>query len=81
MDDPISSHSMLCNDEEIRKRKNETFSLRYHNVNSIDDRIALRNKCVKNLLQDPWQVNYYVGWRKNVRQARQKIKRLLGAHQ
>ena len=76
MDDPMSEHSMLKDDNAIQAMQSITFSLRYHNVNTIEDRVRLRNGLVRNLLIDPWEAKYYVGWRRKLRHLRSKMLRL-----
>jgi len=77
MDDPISKHSMLVDDCAIQKMRYTTFSLRYHNINTVQERIQLREKLVYNLLRDPWEAGYYVGWRAKFRRIAVKIQKAL----
>lgn len=66
MDDPKSKHSKLTDDESITEMKKVTFSLNQFNINTIDDRFKLRERLIDNLLNDPWEVKYYTGWRNKI---------------
>ena len=73
MDDTMSEHSKLTDDKAIQEMRPATFSLKYHDVNNLQQRVALREKCINNLLADPWQAKYYVGWRKKLRRIKQIV--------
>ncbi|MHC4396277.1 MAG: glycosyltransferase family 2 protein [Planctomycetota bacterium] len=70
MDDPISEHSLLKDDEAIREMRPVTFSLRFHDINTVEERVRLRQNLIHNLLRDPWRARAYVGWRRKLRRLR-----------
>ena len=76
MDDPISTHSLLKDNSAIKSMRKITFSLRYHDVNSIEERIELRKSVVQNLMEDPWDAKYYVGWRRRLRHVMKRFEKV-----
>lgn len=77
MDDPKSKHSMLKDEESYQAAKKVTFSLNLPGLESLADRWHRRQKILDNLLDDPWDVKYYVGWRRKCRRVKQKLAELL----
>jgi len=77
MDDPRSTHTFLTSDENIRRLHDVTFTLRTKNIRDMKSRWARRRVVLKNLFDDPWQVEYYVGWRAKLERAKAKMRRLL----
>jgi glycosyltransferase involved in cell wall biosynthesis len=73
MDDPKSAHCMLTDDESIRKMRNVTFVLRENDIKSMKGRWIRRKWILKSLNSGPWDVKYYVGWRKTLRNIRRRI--------
>jgi GT2 family glycosyltransferase len=58
MDDPKSSHSMLKDEASYNEAKKVTFSLNNLNLQTLDDRLAIREKILSNLLDEPWEVQH-----------------------
>jgi glycosyltransferase involved in cell wall biosynthesis len=48
-----------------------------HGIRSLEDARAWHQVVVSNILDDPWQAKYYVGWRAKVRNARKRIHNIL----
>jgi len=67
MDDPKSSHSMLKDEASYNEAKKVTFSLNNLNLQTLDDRLAIREKILANLLDEPWQVEHYLTFKGKVR--------------
>lgn len=78
MDDPISEHSILKDDIAIENMYDMTYTLRNHNIKTIKERMEWRNIVLKNLLCDPWDAKYYVGWRSRVYRIKSKLRKLIG---
>jgi GT2 family glycosyltransferase len=47
-----------------------------HHIRNMDDAKKWHNVVVGNILDDPWEVKYYVGWRRRIRSARARLKRM-----
>ncbi len=77
MDDPKSKYCMIKDAESFAVYKNITFGLKSGSYNDVEGRMKRRNDIVRNLLDDPFEVTYYTGWRKGVRVLRNKLKRIL----
>ena len=76
IDDPVSECSILKNDAAIKKMYDITYTLRSHNIRTMEERMEWRRIVLNNLLCDPWEAKYYVGWRAKLRKLSAKIKRL-----
>lgn len=63
MDDPVSEYTMLTDDNSIAVMRDVTFSLKYHRIKTLNDRMSFRKAVIDNLFNSPWQAEYYVGWR------------------
>lgn len=63
MDDPVSKHSLLKDDEAINSLYDITYTLRSQEIKTLEKRMAWRKQVLHNLLHDPWEAKYYVGWR------------------
>jgi glycosyltransferase involved in cell wall biosynthesis len=48
-----------------------------HGIRSLEDARDWHQVVVRNILDDPWQAKYYVGWRSKVRNARERIRKIL----
>ena len=73
MDDLKSEHTLLTDDESIRRLHDVTFSLRTKDIRDIKSRWARRHFVLRNLNYNPWDVRYYVGWRGKIRNLRERI--------
>jgi len=67
MDDPKSKYSHLKDEESYQEAKKVTFNLNNHGQHTLEDRWAWRDKVLSNLLDEPWDAKYYVGWRRKMR--------------
>jgi len=77
MDDPVSKHSRLKNDAAIRSQFHVTYSLRNINIRTLEQRMEVHRIVLHNLLYDPWQAKYYIGWRGKWRRGKGKWRRLV----
>ncbi|MEM7233698.1 MAG: glycosyltransferase [Planctomycetota bacterium] len=78
MDDPKSEYCEIVDDESFEKAKSITVGLSSGRYSSVEGRLKSRNKMVDNLLDDPFEVSYYTGWRRKVRGVRDRLQRMLG---
>ncbi|MFX0210851.1 MAG: glycosyltransferase family 2 protein, partial [Candidatus Hodarchaeota archaeon] len=67
MDDPKSKYSMLKDERSYQQMKELSYNLRYHNQHTLNDRWRFRRQVLDVLLDGPWDVKYYTGWRKFLR--------------
>jgi hypothetical protein len=56
---------------------NVTYTLRTLKINSMKNRWQRRPIVLKNMLNDPWEAKYYVGWRGKIRALKGKWRRLI----
>jgi glycosyltransferase involved in cell wall biosynthesis len=77
MDDPKSIHSVLKDEESYQAAKKVTFNINSPGQETLAGRWRWRQEVLNNLLDDPWDVKYYVGWRRKLRRIKDRIKDLL----
>jgi glycosyltransferase involved in cell wall biosynthesis len=77
MDDPMSSYSLLQNDESIKKMQSTTYVLRTHHITNMESRLKRRKVVLDNLCSGPWETKYYVGWRRKLRRMGDTVKDIL----
>lgn len=75
MDDPGSKHTRLTDEQSYEAAKKDTFNLNNHGQETLDDRWRWRARVLSNLLDDPWEVAHYVGWRATLRRLGQRIRK------
>jgi glycosyltransferase involved in cell wall biosynthesis len=77
MDDPKSQYTRLQDEESYQRAKTDTYSLNYHGQDTLADRWARRKEVLDNLLDDPWEASYYLGWRGRARRLQGRLKQSL----
>jgi glycosyltransferase involved in cell wall biosynthesis len=77
MDDPKSRYTQLKDEESYQAAKKVTFSINRNKQQTIRDRWLWRQKILDNLLDDPWDPRYYMGWRRKIRNIRKRICKIL----
>lgn len=77
MDDPKSSYTRLTDEESYQDAKSNTYNINNHGQDTLEDRWRWRDEVLSNLLDDPWDVAHYVGWRGRVRRATKKVRTTL----
>ena len=78
MDDPRSKHSALKDEPSYQAAKRVTVTINRPGLETLADRWRCRQEILDNLLDEPWDVKYYVGWRGKLRALKGKWRRLLG---
>jgi glycosyltransferase involved in cell wall biosynthesis len=73
MDDPRSEHSLVTDDDSVRKMYSTTYTLRTQKIKDMKTRWARRPYVLKILNSAPWEVKYYAGWRGKIRNLRERI--------
>ena len=73
MDDPKSKYTMLKDEKSYQAAKKVTFNINSPGQETLADRWRWRQKVLDNLLDAPWDVKYYVGWRKKWRRFKGKL--------
>lgn len=74
MDDPKSKYTMLKEEESYQAAKLVTFSINSPGQETFAGRWRWRQEVLDNLLDDPWDVKYYVGWRSKLRRVKSKLR-------
>lgn len=77
IDDPKSRHSMLRDEASYQRAKKVTFNINSPGQETLAGRWRWRQEVLNNLLDDPWDVKYYTGWRGKLRHARRRMKGVL----
>jgi glycosyltransferase involved in cell wall biosynthesis len=78
MDDPRSKHSHLKDEASYQAAKKVTVTINSPGLETLADRWRRRGEILDHLLDNPWDVKYYVGWRGKWRRAKIKLARLFG---
>jgi glycosyltransferase involved in cell wall biosynthesis len=73
MDDPKSKHSHLKDEDSYQAAKAVTVNINSPGQETLAGRWRWRQKVLNNLICDPWDVKYYIGWRGKLRRAKEKI--------
>ncbi|UCG57797.1 MAG: glycosyltransferase [Phycisphaerales bacterium] len=76
MDDPKSQYTMLKDEQSYQAAKEVTFNINRHGQETLEDRWLWRRKVLDNLLDGPWDVRHYVGWRSKLRTFKAKLRLL-----
>jgi len=66
MDDPSSIHSLL-HQSEFNKAYEDSYGYNYADIKEMKKYMEVREKIIHNLMNDPYDPRYYVGWRKKLR--------------
>lgn len=78
MDDPRSKHSALKDEASYQAAKKVTVTINSPGLETLANRWCWRGEILDNLLDNPWDVKHYVGWRGKWRRVQNKLARLLG---
>jgi len=79
MDDPKSKHSHLKDEASYQAAKAVTFNINSPGQETFADRWRWRQQVLDNLLDDPWQAEYYVGWRVKLRRIKKRVTNLFSS--
>ena len=79
MDDPKSEYTRLKDEESYQRAKGDTFNINRHGQATLEDRWRWRQKVLDNLLEGPWDVASYTGWRARARRLGAKLSRMVGS--
>ncbi len=74
MDDPKSKHSHLKDEASYQAAKKVTVNINSPGQETLAGRWRWRQGVLNNLLDDPWDVKYYVGWRGKLRRLKTKLR-------
>lgn len=77
MDDPKSRYTRLKDEANYQEARKETYGLKLHKLDTLDERWRFREKVLRNLLDDPWDPKYYTGWRRCLQRMRIRLKKVL----
>jgi len=77
MDDPKSKYTMLKDEKSYQAAKKVTFNINSPGQETLAGRWRWRQKVLDNLLDDPWDAKYYVGWRSRVNKIKNKLGKLI----
>lgn len=73
MDDPKSSHCRIRTQNDLRKAANITASLQTFRFRSVNQITGWCDEILRNLLDDPYDPEYYLGWRAKYRRMKQRL--------
>lgn len=73
MDDPKSKYCIFNDQDSYDEAKKVTYCIKRHRLDSLDDFMRWRQKVLDNLLDDPWEAKYYVGWRGKMRRLKERV--------
>jgi len=73
MDDPKSKHTILKDEESYQAAKKVTVNIHSPGQETLAGRWRWREQVLDNLLDDPWDVKYYVGWRRKLKSLRRRV--------
>jgi glycosyltransferase involved in cell wall biosynthesis len=74
MDDPRSKHSLVTNDESVRRMYEVTYTLRTKKINDMKSRWERRKIVLSNLNEGPWQAESYIGWHAKFRRLLRRLR-------
>lgn len=75
MDYPWSEH--FAYSDKFEEWLEASTGAKRHGIRTIEDAKAWHHVVVSNILDQPWDVKYYVGWRRKVRSVKKKIRKAL----
>lgn len=70
MDDPKSRHCQTNTEEGLREHASVTASLQVRQFKNVGASLRWRQEIIRNLLDDPYEARYYLGWRRRWRRLR-----------
>lgn len=73
MDDPKSSYCKIKDEENYSKAAKVTSGIQAGRYNNLAGRLRWREEIVRNLLEDPYDPRYYIGWRRKLRSVKSCI--------
>jgi glycosyltransferase involved in cell wall biosynthesis len=73
IDDPKSKHSHLRDEASYQAAKSVTFNINSPGQETLAGRWRWRQDVLDNLFDDPWNVEYYIGWRSKLRGIKKKV--------
>lgn len=73
MDDPMSPHCLIRDAESFARYRKITFGLGSGRYQDVEGRRKTRNGMVANLLDEPFDPRYYVGWRARKRRLQRRL--------
>jgi hypothetical protein len=76
MDDPKSQYCQLKDQAAIQAAKGVTVTLEHPKVQDINGLHWWREEVLSTLLDEPWDVRYYIGWRDRLRRLTRGASRL-----
>jgi len=77
MDDPLSSHCMIRDEESYHKFEKITFGLKKGMYSDVAGRFKCRQAILRNILYGPYDPSYYGGWRRKWLAAKRCIHKLI----
>jgi glycosyltransferase involved in cell wall biosynthesis len=73
MDDPKSKHSHLKDEASYQAAKAVTVNINSPGQETLAGRWRWRQEVLDNVLDDPWDVKYYIGWRSKLRRIKKRV--------
>jgi len=76
MDDPQSAYCMINTEKGLREHASISAGLQVRRFDTVEATLKWRDEILRNLLDDPYDPRYYTGWRRKLRTAKRRIRRL-----
>ena len=76
MDDPKSAYCKINTEDGLRKAVNVTAGLQFRKFRNVEETLQWRREIIRNLLDDPYDPHYYLGWRRRWRSAKSRLGKL-----
>ena len=73
LDDPKNVNCLIRDEKSYEKHKNITYGLKQNNYSDIEGRLKRREEIVRNILDDPYESRYYIGWRRQLRNLKNRM--------
>lgn len=77
MDDPKSSYCKINTENGLREHAGVTAGLQVRQFENVEATFKWREEIIRNLLDDPYDPRYYIGWRRKLRSAKDRIRKLI----
>ena len=77
MDDPKSSFCKINTEEGLRENASVTVGLQVRQFGNVEATLKWREEIIRNLLDDPYDPRYYIGWRRMWRGIKSRLRKLI----
>jgi len=79
LDDPLNPRCLIKDDKSFREYQHITQGLKAGRYSNMEGRKNWRQEIIKNLLDDPYDPHYYVGWRSKLRRVKSWMRKFIAS--